>query len=181
MKNVGFGRTLLKICAIFITIGSVLILLLSILALTNKVPEINQTVWDMVKNESYYAQLPANFPGLFLMVTFAIALVETYLMWRAVRDPKKSTFLIILYFISLIGSGILIVTKGSSAVTGSNAISSITWSVVILIALICARSEAVTVTETKAKTKTTKVSKTATKTAKTAKEPKEIENKEENK
>ena len=173
MKNAGFGRSLLKVCAIFCTIGSILVLLCAILALTNKVPEINQTVMDMVKNESYYSQLPANFPGLVLMVAFAFTLVETYLMWRAVRDPKKSTFLIIISFISLIGNGILAVTKGTSTQIATDAIISITWSVVLLIALICARSEAATAATTETKTanakKTTKTVKEPTKkTAKTA-------------
>ncbi|MBR3255203.1 MAG: hypothetical protein IKF97_03130 [Clostridia bacterium] len=137
MEKSGFGKTLLKVCGVFFTIGSVLVLVLAILALTNKVPEINTAVMDMVKDYNCYSQLPANFPGLALMVSFAISLIEVYLIWRAVKDPKKSTFLIVLCFIALIGNGVMAVVKGVTSSTTSGII----WSTVLLIALLCARCE----------------------------------------
>ena len=94
MKNEGFGRNLLRGISILCIISSIIILVAAILSLTNKVPELNKIVMNEIKDTELRAQLPENFPGLAFMTTFAFALAETYLMWRAVRDPKKSTFLL---------------------------------------------------------------------------------------
>ena len=89
------------------------------------------------------------------MITFAFALAETYLMWRAVNDPKKSTFLILYNLASLLVDGVFAVSQGISELITV----SIVWSAVTLIALLCARSEAETVVETKKPTPKAKVTK----------------------
>lgn len=145
MKDAGFGRSLLKVITILCTISCILVLVASILALTNKFPELNNAVMNEVQDQELRAQLPDNFPGLALMVMFAFSLVETYLMWRAVKNPKKSTFLILLNLVALISSGVMAITKGVAATSTS----SIVWTAITLIALLCARSEAATVVEPK--------------------------------
>lgn len=152
MKNVGFGRSLLKVITIFCTIGCILLLVTAILALTNKFPDLNKAVMDGVTDTELRAQLPENFPGLALITAFAFSLIEVYLMWRAVKDPKKSTFLIIINLAALIGNGVYAVYKG----VGGTTTSSIVWATVTLIALLCARSEVATTVEPKAKKATTK-------------------------
>lgn len=152
MKNEGFGRNLLRGISILCIISCIIILVASILSLTNKNPELNRIVMNEIKDTQLRAQLPENFPGLVFMTTFAFALAETYLMWRAVRNPKKSTFLILYNFASLIAGGIFAVTQGTSGLVTS----SIIWSAITLIALLCARSEADTAVETKAKKTTPK-------------------------
>lgn len=148
MKNIGFGRFLLKGISILCIFSCIIILVASIMALTNKLPELNNIVMNEVKDTELRAQLPENFPGLAFIITFAFALAETYLMWRAVADPKKTTFLIFYNLASLIVDGVFAVTQGVSGLI----IVSIIWSAVTLIALLCARSEAYIVAETKAKT-----------------------------
>lgn len=151
MKDVGFGRSLLKLVALLGTVCCIVILVLAIMSLTNKFPQLNEMVKNQINVTDFGIQLPENFPGLALMVSFAFALVETYLMWRAVKEPKKSVFLILLNIVILLGSGIFAIIKGVSGTSTS----SILWATVALIALLCARSEAVAVVQTK-KTKESK-------------------------
>ena len=145
MKNVGFGKFLLTAISILCIISCVIILVASIMAFTNNFPELNKIVMNEIKDTELRGQLPENFPGLAFITTFAFAIGETYLMWRAVRDPKKSTFLIFYNLVSLIVDGIYSVTQGLSGLITA----SIVWSAVTLIALLCARGEANTVVETK--------------------------------
>ena len=147
MKNVGFGRFLLKGISILCIISCVIILVASIMSLTNMFPELNKIVMNEVKDAELRAQLSDNFPGIVFITTFAFALAETYLMWRAVENPKKSTFLICYNFVALIVDGIFAITQGVSPLTTV----SIVWSAITLIALLCARSEVNIVDEIKAK------------------------------
>ena len=112
--------------------------------LTNKFPELNEIVMNEVRDTEIRAQLPENFPGLAFITTFAFALAETYLMWRAVMDPKKSTFLILYNLAAVIVDVVYIFTQGVSGLTTA----SLVWSAVTLIALLCARSEAEIVNST---------------------------------
>lgn len=153
MKDVGFGRSLLKLVALLCTTCCLVILVLAIMSLTNKFPQLNEMVENQINVTDFGIQLPENFPGLALMVSFAFALVETYLMWRAVKEPKKSVFLILLNIVILLGSGIFAIIKGVSGTSTST----ILWSTVALIALLCARSEVVAVVRPK-KAKVTKES-----------------------
>ena len=147
MKNVGFGKFLLTAISIFCIISCVIILVVSIMALTNNFPELNKIVLNEIRDTEIKAQLPQNFPGLAFITTFAFALAETYLMWRAVIDPKKSTFLIWYNLAAVIVDVVYVFTQGVSGLTTA----SLVWSAVTLIALLCARSEAEISIETKAK------------------------------
>lgn len=147
MKNVGFGRFLLKGISILCIISCIIIFVASIMSLTNMFPELNKIVMNEVKDAELRAQLSDNFPGLAFITTFAFALAETYLMWRAVGNPKKSTFLIWYNFAALIFDGFFAITQGVSPLTTV----SIVWSAITLIALLCARSEVNIVDEMKAK------------------------------
>ena len=131
------GKDILKICAILCTIGLVLMLICNIVIFTHIIPELNTTLVNELKAE---LQPIKDIPNWILEATL-IALTIFYsfitlLMWRAVKDPKKTTLLLLLIIVSLVINIIPIFLSHA----GILLISSIIWDCVILIGLICKKN-----------------------------------------
>ena len=131
------GKDVLKICAVLCTIGLVLMLICNIVIFTHIIPELNTTLVNELKAE---LQPIKDIPNWILEATL-IALTIFYsfitlLMWRAVKDPKKTTLLLLLIIVSLVINIIPIFLSHA----GILLISSIIWDCVILIGLICKKN-----------------------------------------
>lgn len=131
------GKDILKICAILCTIGLVLMLICNIIIFTHIIPELNLTLLNELKLE---LQPIKDIPNWILEATLIAFTIFysfiTWLMWRAVKDPKKTTLLLLLIILSLVINIILIFLSHA----GILLISSIIWDCVILIGLTCKKN-----------------------------------------
>lgn len=131
------GKDILKICAILCTIGLVLMLVCNIIIFTHIIPELNMTLTNELNLE---LQPIKNIPSWILEATLIAFTIfysfVTWLMWRAVKNPKKTTLLLFLTIISLVINIIPIFLSHA----GILLISSIIWNCVILIGLVCKKN-----------------------------------------
>lgn len=131
------GKDILKICAILCTIGLVLMLICNIIIFTHIIPELNITLTNELNLE---LQPIKNIPNWILEATLIAFTIFysfiTWLMWRAIKNPKKTTLLLFLTIVSLVINIIPIFLSHAGVLL----ISSIIWDCVILIGLVCKKN-----------------------------------------
>ena len=128
--KVEYGKDVLRFIAVIYSIFISLLFLVFILSFSGIVPELGEAILDS------YVYTSPGFYHLITLIVMILTVFEIYLLFRAAKNPKHSTLLLVLTSVSLISSLLTTFTQGFAAFELSNLV----WSLVILVGLLFARS-----------------------------------------
>ena len=130
VRKVEYGKDVLRFIALIYSIFTGLLFIVLALSYSGVAPEMGEAILD-----SYVYTSPSFYHTITLIVMI-VTVFEIYLLFRAAKNPKHSTLLLVLASMSLITSLLNTFTQGFAAFELSNLV----WSLVILVGLLFARS-----------------------------------------
>lgn len=131
------GTKTLKILGIIQAISTVIAIALAIAVFSNVMPEFNNQLMQAF-NAQGDASNSSLLPGIILLMTGVFQLFQTWLLFRAAKDPRKSTLLLVLTVLSIISALINMFTQKFD----SSQILSLVINVIIVIAIFSAKKQA---------------------------------------
>ena len=130
-KNI--GKTILKILGWLNIITIVLFAILAIVTFTNKSTDLINSMTEAINYTDNNGNI---FLGTIFTIAAVISAIETWLIFRAAKDAKKSTFLLVLTILSVVTT--IVGWISTKSVTG---ISAFVWDMILLISVLYVRSK----------------------------------------
>ena len=133
MTKADVGKGLLKIYRFFAILSFLLVLVVAILSFVK--PDF-EYIKELLKDIDIGNLNPGTVAGVAFSIIAVIQLIEVWLLSRAINNPRKSVFLLIISILSLIGDIVTLVKVG---INSANIISLI-WSVALFFGIVFVRS-----------------------------------------